>query len=171
MATNYEEFYKNNPHGLGKPFQEYVDFFNAYPKDKANVLDLGAGQGRDALFIARLGHAVTAVDMSKSGIDQLLDDAKKEGINITGVVEDIKRFAPQTSFDVIIIDRTLHMLEVESERLSVLETMSKYMNPGGYILIADEKKNLPSMKAMFADNYWKEVLNQKGFLFIQKSSG
>ena len=33
MSTDYEEFYKDNPHGLGKPFKELVQFFNDYKKE------------------------------------------------------------------------------------------------------------------------------------------
>ena len=55
MTTDYEQFYRENPHGLGEPTREFVAFFDTYDRAQASVLDVGCGQGRDALFVARLG--------------------------------------------------------------------------------------------------------------------
>ncbi|MEO0598119.1 MAG: methyltransferase domain-containing protein, partial [Chloroflexota bacterium] len=82
MPTDYEKLYQEQRHVLGKPTQVFVDFFDEYTKEKADVLDLGCGQGRDALFIARLGHRVVGVDISETGIAQLLEDAKTETLAI-----------------------------------------------------------------------------------------
>jgi len=67
MATDYEKFYQENKQGLGKPTKEFVSFFDGYTKAPARVLDVGCGQGRDALFIARKGHQVVAIDHSPTG--------------------------------------------------------------------------------------------------------
>ena len=53
------------------------------------MLDLGCGQGRDALFIARKGHAVVGVNISKTGVGQMLEDAKQEELDISGIVADV----------------------------------------------------------------------------------
>jgi|AntAceMinimDraft_6_1070360.scaffolds.fasta_scaffold02523_5 2-polyprenyl-3-methyl-5-hydroxy-6-metoxy-1,4-benzoquinol methylase len=168
MSTDYEEFYKENPHGLGKPFKEFVSFFAEYKKIAARVLDLGCGQGRDAVFIARQGHSVVGVDIAETGIKQLLKDAKKEGLGIEGVVADVKDYVPDSNFDVVVIDRTLHMLSEESDRLAVLENLFSFINKEGYILIADEKKNLPAMEDCLVKNGLTVTLSHRGFLFVQK---
>ena len=54
MAYNYEELYKSNPQALGAPTQVFVDFFETQPLENLRVLDVGCGQGRDALFIAHI---------------------------------------------------------------------------------------------------------------------
>lgn len=168
MSTDYEEFYKENPHGLGEPFKEFVDFFDRYKKTNARVLDLGCGQGRDAVFIARKGHSVVGVDISEVGITQLLADAKEEDLHIEGIVSDVKDYVPQSTFDVVVIDRTLHMLPEESERITVLESLLGFVNKGGHILIADEKKNLPAMEEYLVENGWTVTLSHKGFLFMAR---
>lgn len=89
MATDYEKFYRENRHGLGEPTKEFVDFFKEYDQASANVLDIGCGQGRDALFIARLGHIVTAIDLSPTGICDLQKEAELEGLAIVAEVCDI----------------------------------------------------------------------------------
>ena len=47
MATDYEQFYRENPNGLGEPTRVFVEFFEALAQSSAKVLDVGRGQGRD----------------------------------------------------------------------------------------------------------------------------
>lgn len=168
MATDYEKFYQENPYGLGEPFKEIIAFFDSYSKTQATVLDLGCGQGRDALFIARKGHSVTGVDISKTGIEQLLNDADAENLDITGIVADITEYKPDNTFNVVVIDRTLHMLPKEQHRLDVLKNLMAYIAKDGHILIADERKNLPAMKDVLETAGFTTTFSQKGFLFVQK---
>jgi tellurite methyltransferase len=119
MATNYEDLYRKTPHALGEPTAVFVKVFESYPKINARVLDIGCGRGRDALFIVRLGHQVVGVDISKSGVSNLLEESTRENLNISCEITDIRQFRPKGEFDVIVIDRTLHMLN-EPDRLSVL---------------------------------------------------
>ncbi len=92
MPTDYEKVYQEQRHALGKPTKAFVEFFDQYQKQTADVLDLGCGQGRDALFIARHGHHVVGVDISQTGISQLLEDARSEDLNIEGVVADLRQY-------------------------------------------------------------------------------
>lgn len=80
--TDYEKLYQESPNVCGPPFPEFEAFFERYNKTQAKVLDLGCGQGRDALFIARMGHQVVGVDISKTGIAQMLEEAKQEGLEV-----------------------------------------------------------------------------------------
>lgn len=171
MPYDYDALYREQRHALGEPTQAFVDFFKTYDQADAQVLDVGCGQGRDALFIARLGHQVTGVDVSPAGIEQLVTDAKNENLAISGVVADLHDYTPDTTFDVVVIDRTLHMLDAEP-RLDVLRRILPAVKPGGYVLIADEKSNLPAMREVFtADGAtWTSVKDTGGFLFMQKKS-
>ncbi len=75
--TDYEKEYQKNVDACGLPFAEFVAFFDTI-KGKLKVLDLGCGQGRDALMIARKGHEVLGVDVSPTGIKQMLEKARDE---------------------------------------------------------------------------------------------
>lgn len=112
---------------------------------------------------------MVGVDVSSTGIKQLCEDAKKEDLNIEGVVADVKDYVPRNNLDVIVIDRTLHMLPVESDRIAVLNNMADFVSKEGHVLIADEKKNLPTMEEFFVQKDWVVTLSNKGFLFVQKS--
>jgi len=58
MATDYEKYYQDAKHALGEPTKEVVQFSGTHSESNARLLDVGCEQGRDALFIARLGHIV-----------------------------------------------------------------------------------------------------------------
>lgn len=169
MTTDYEKFYSQNRHGLGKPTKEFVTFFDDFKGSQSIVLDVGCGQGRDALFIARLGHHVTAIDHSPSGIRDLLNDANAEGLNINAKVVDIRDRNWGSDYDVIVVDRTLHMLDAD-DRIELLRALLGSTKKGGYILIADERSNIPSFKEVFDKSKWNwsSVLERAGYLFVKR---
>lgn len=171
MTYDYDKLYASTPDALGPPTQIFVDFFDGQKGANLSVLDVGCGQGRDALFIARAGHRVTGVDYAPSGIRDLTAAAESQGLPITGLVADITDYTPEQTFDVVLIDRTLHMLD-EAPRLQALETLAGCVAPNGWLLIADETSNLPAflevLDAMSAT--WRTDLHKRGTLFLQRSS-
>lgn len=76
MPTDYGKFYRGAKQALGEPTKEFVKFFDTQARPRIRVLDIGCGQGRDALFIARLGHSVVGVGQSPTGIRDLLAEAE-----------------------------------------------------------------------------------------------
>jgi len=56
------------------------------------VLDIGMGQGRNSLFLARLGWNVTGVDISDKGIEIARREAREANLNINCVVADFASF-------------------------------------------------------------------------------
>jgi len=171
MATDYETYYRDNRHGLGEPTREFVAFFNDYPDKPCEVLDIGCGQGRDALFIARLGHNVTAIDFSPTGIQDLENDALAEGLSINAIVADVRNYQWTGTFDVIVIDRTLHMLSVKEQTRVLQNLLLSVTKKGSHVLIADEPSNLPALAAVFDNSQspWATTLSRGGFLFMASS--
>lgn len=171
MAYDYEKLYHDTPDALGAPTKAFVDFFNQTTGRHLRVLDIGCGQGRDALFIARLGHSVLGVDLAPSGIRDMVGAAKAEGLDVTGIVQDITEFRPSHEFDVILIDRTLHMLP-ETPRLSCLQKLLDHAAPGGWCLIADERRNLAGFRTVFAAHHyeWTAEVDKGGTLFMQRGN-
>lgn len=169
MATDYEKLYQKTRHALGEPTNIFIKYFETYLISKARVLDVGCGQGRDALFIARLGHRVTGVDIAPSGIDDLIESARKENLTITGEVADLVAYNPDGQFDVVLIDRTLHMLP-EGDRYAVLDRLSDHVRTGGALLIADEKSNIAGLLSVLkqSGSHWSRTYEQNGYLFLTK---
>ena len=94
MANDYDQLYGETRDALGAPTRVIVDFFERLDSMPARVLDVGCGQGRDALFIARLGHSVVGVDISPNGIQCLTAAAANENLKIEGVIADMVTYTP-----------------------------------------------------------------------------
>ncbi len=168
--NKYEKIYQEDSNACGSPFKEFVEFFEHFEKNPATVLDLGCGQGRDALFISRKGHQVLGVDLSETGVTQMLEAAHKEKLSIEGIVADVVEFETDAQFDVVILDRMLHLLPTDDEKLLVLKKASECVLQEGFLLIADTPKQKALLHSFFAtkQDLWKIEKQTKGFLFVQK---
>ena len=72
------------------------------------ALDLACGLGANAIFLAELGLAVTAWDISIVAIDKLTSYAVQQGLNINASQEKIVADSlTECSFDVIVVSRFL----------------------------------------------------------------
>jgi tellurite methyltransferase len=114
MTVTYDKYYKTE-NLFGEPYPELIEFLTEYPK-KGKVLDLGCGQGRDAIALARLGYSLTGIDNSKVGIDQMNKIAKAENLNLDGKVADIFSFDNFNEFDIILLDSMFHFAKKDKEK-------------------------------------------------------
>lgn len=165
--TDYEKVYQDCDRACGEPYPEFVDFFRSAP-ERLTVLDLGCGQGRDALMAARYGHTVHGVDVAGTGISQMVSAAERENLAVVGKVRDIVGFETAGSFDVVILDRTLHMLEADEHRIDVLEKAVGWVVPGGHVLVADTKRHRALIRDFFSSLGWEATLKKKDFLFSRR---
>lgn len=166
--TDYEKLYKEGLGVCGDPSPEFVRFFEGFHGKQMTVLDLGCGQGRDTLMIARMGHEVVGVDSSPTGIAQIMEAVNSEGLMIEGIVADIRTYKPDRTFDVVVLDRVLHMLPSHNERLVVLQVAADCTTPSGHILVADIPSNKNEIYAFFETELsWATIMNRKGFIFVR----
>jgi len=114
MNTAYDKYYKDREY-FGNPYKGLVQFFKEY-EPKGTVLDLGCGQGRDAVSLGKLGYKVIGVDYSSVGIQQLNEVASKLGIVVTGVSDDIYNYPITWEHDIILMDSMLHFYKNDIER-------------------------------------------------------
>jgi 2-polyprenyl-3-methyl-5-hydroxy-6-metoxy-1,4-benzoquinol methylase len=139
--AKYDEYYEEERH-FGEPCPELIEFFKENP-DRGKVLDLGCGQGRDALALASLGYEVTGVDISQVGIDQMIRDAKKSKLNVTGIVGDIYESPIDSSFDYILLDSMLHFYKQDREKeVTLVQRIMKEMRVGATLCILVNKSKI-----------------------------
>ncbi|MEL7210508.1 MAG: class I SAM-dependent methyltransferase, partial [Actinomycetota bacterium] len=66
------------------------------------ALDLGAGEGRNAVWLAREGWEVTAVDFSEVGLATARRRAEAAGVTVATTVGDLTQFRPpRGAFDLV----------------------------------------------------------------------
>lgn len=114
MTVTYDKYYQTE-NLFGAPYPELIEFFTKYPK-KGKLLDLGCGQGRDAIALALLGYDVMGVDNSKVGIDQMNNIGKTKNLTLVGQVADIYDFDQFAAFDIILLDSMFHFAKNDKEK-------------------------------------------------------
>lgn len=134
MKVTYDKYYQTE-NLFGEPYPELIKFFTDYPI-KGKVLDLGCGQGRDAIAIARLGYAVTGIDNSKVGIRQLNLVSQSESLKLVGIVGDIFAFDKYEEFDFILLDSMFHFEKKDKEKeVSLIKAIISKIKIGCLIVV------------------------------------
>jgi len=106
------------------------------------VLDVGVGQGRDAIPLAQMGHRVIGIDQSSIGIEQLKNAAVSQHLNIDGKFADLCSYSPTERLDIILFDRTLNMITNTIEQENAFSRYLDFIQPQGQIVLIDESKNM-----------------------------
>ena len=119
---------------FGKPSAEIVSLAARLPRG-AQLLDLGCGEGRNALFLAEQGFEVTAVDLSEHGIRKLRSMAASQNLAARAEVGDMRSYRFDRAFDLIISHGCLHLIE-RPDWKRLLESIKAYTAPGGYNVVA-----------------------------------
>ncbi len=99
----------------------------------ARVLDLGAGEGADAIRLARLGCEVTAVEISNVGAEKIMKFASEAGAVVNVQVSDIAEYRPDGEFDLIICNGVLHYI---SDKKTIIDRMQRATSPGGLNVVS-----------------------------------
>jgi SAM-dependent methyltransferase len=105
-----------------------------------DVLELGAGHGRDAFFLARQGFSVHATDFSESALDQLRLEAQREGLDdrVTAALHDVRDPLPpaDATVNAVFANLLLNMAFSRSELRSLVAEIHRVLCPGGLFVYA-----------------------------------
>jgi 2-polyprenyl-3-methyl-5-hydroxy-6-metoxy-1,4-benzoquinol methylase len=112
--------------------------------DPGKALDVGAGQGRNAVWLAQKGWDVTAIDISGVGLAVAADNAEKAGTSITTVKTSYQDFDFGTEqWDLIVM--ILSWAPVSDT--SFVARLNKSLSPGGVVVfehvLETEKQSFP----------------------------
>ncbi|MFH8471645.1 class I SAM-dependent methyltransferase [Streptomyces sp. NPDC018000] len=100
-----------------------------------DVLELGAGHGRDALWLARQGFTVRAADFSPVGLEQLRRAALSQDVaeRVTTTVHDVREPLPlpDASVDAVFAHMLLCMALSTEEIHGLVREVRRVLRPGG----------------------------------------
>ena len=133
MPVKYDEYYSTQDHALGPAFKVVFAFFQNLELGQT-VLDVGVGQGQDAIPLAQMGHLVIGIDLSSIGIEQLKNAAVSQHLNIDAKVADLCTHSPTERLDIILFNRTFHMITNTIERENAFSRYLDFIQPEGHIV-------------------------------------
>jgi SAM-dependent methyltransferase len=110
-----------------------------------SAIDLGGGEGRNAVWLATLGWRVTVVDVSPVGLakaHRLAEETSAKGtpVEVATVEADATTWSPPDPVDLVV----LSYLQLPTElRVPLLERVGSWLAPGGTVfVVAHDRSNL-----------------------------
>jgi SAM-dependent methyltransferase len=131
-ADFWNERYANEAYAYGEGPNAFVEAAaDAWIDASSAVLDLGAGEGRNAVFLAERGHAVTAADYASAGLRKAERLADAAGVDVEPLHVDVRSWEPDRTWDAV-VTTFLHLAPSEQPRLYRL--LPRLVRPGGRVL-------------------------------------
>ena len=132
-AQRYNLLYQDTPH----PFDKNPDFLVKEALrylQSGNVLDLGAGDGRNSIYLASHGFQTFAIDFSHTAIEKIEKAIEAKNLPLHTEVADIRTWKFVKMYDLILATFVLHHLS-RSEALILIQNMMTHTKTGGLNII------------------------------------
>jgi len=111
-VTIYESEYLQKDYYWGlKPSSMCYKILQKLPPTKPlRLLDVGCGEGKDAVFFARNGYIVTAFDIADAGVEKTKSLAEMHNVNVNVFKANVLDFRLDTEFDIIFSSGVFHYI-------------------------------------------------------------
>jgi SAM-dependent methyltransferase len=104
------------------------------------ALDLGAGEGGDALWLAERGWKVTAVDVAQTACDRIA--ARAGDLPVRTERHDLTESFPEGTYD-LVSAQYLHSPDADFPRTAILRRAAEAVAPGGTLLVVGHGRLAP----------------------------
>jgi 2-polyprenyl-3-methyl-5-hydroxy-6-metoxy-1,4-benzoquinol methylase len=116
-----------------EPEWRLVEYAPIIPKGR--VLDLGSGEGRNALFFARMGYEVECIDISETAVTRSLERAKSANLQLKARVADLRGMTiPEGRYTLIIVAWVLQFF-AEAEIEAIVDRVKQGLTKGGAVYV------------------------------------
>lgn len=124
----------------GEPNTFVARYLTDFPPGEA--VDLGAGEGRNSVWLAKQGWNVTAVDFSAVGLEKARRMAFDAQVALATVVDDVETYHPPMDVDLVLLS---YLQIPDDHQWRLLQRVKHWLGPGGVILVvAHDKANIES---------------------------
>jgi SAM-dependent methyltransferase len=102
-------------------------------RQKGRALDVGAGEGADAIRLALRGYEVDAVELSAVAAAKIERFAEQAGVKVNVTVADAQQFKPDGLYDVVVCNGVLHYIK---DKDVVISRMQEATSDGGINVVS-----------------------------------
>lgn len=156
---NVDSLWGFKPNGI---LSQYVGML----PDNGEVLDIGIGEGRNALFFAAQGFVVEGIDISETAVERCLELSKEHNLNVDAKIQDITSFEIEPNkYSLIILSNVLNFFP-DNEIKNIIDKVKNGLQKNGlvYINVFDDKepgrKKAPERYEQLAEHtFYKESSN------------
>jgi len=131
-AAMYEKRYRREGYYWGvAPSEKCLRVVALMPPERPlKLLDIGCGEGKDAVFFARCGYDVAAFDLSPAGLEKTQRLAAQAGVCVRTFQADVNDYRPDEPFDILYSSGVLHYIRA-GLRGEAMAAYKACVNPGG----------------------------------------
>lgn len=131
MATIWDERFRQETFVYGEAPN---DFLRAHAGifPHGEILSLGEGEGRNAVFLAAQGHRVTALDSSTAGMEKLAQLAGRRGVTVAAQLADVAQADLGSERWDGILNVYCHL--PSGDRPGLLSRIRQALRPGGVFM-------------------------------------
>lgn len=140
-----------------KKWADYVEAILAKNKVKASmILELGCGTGSFGIEMARRGYEMICLDLSTEMLDCANEKAKKEGLDILFLNQDMCKFELYGTVDVIVcLLDSFNYLTKASQVQKLFKLVHNYLNPDGLFIF--DINTQYKFENILSDNLFYEI--------------
>ncbi len=136
FSNRFDQKYQVNRNTFGSTVPPVVKEAMKYISS-GNALDLGAGNGRNTLFLISESFNVTSVDTSKEGL-KILEEKVEDKSKLQTVLSDVREFETDKKYDIVVAIGLLHFLPKEDGE-DLIENIQKWTKEGGINVIGAKR--------------------------------
>lgn len=162
------------PWNAGGPDPDLVRLVESGKVPVGRAIDLGAGPGHDAIFLAKKGFRVLAVDIAPAAIELAKANARLAGVGVAVDyrVEDILRLSSPTGTATFVNDRGCFHVLAPADRQTYIDRVHGVLALGGHLFLRvfSEKEPPGSGPSRFTRKELEDLFAAK-FEFLEFGEG
>ena len=144
QAVIFDRIYRQAGDRFTRPDASLVELARSLKAGKA--IDVGMGQGRNALFLAQQGWDVTGIDVSDLGVAEAKKRAEKLGVHIDARVQDVYRYDfGENRWDLV----CLMYFIIPGTQPGLYQQIANAVKPGDHVIV--EGTGLPPLQTLLAE--------------------
>ena len=151
---------------LSKAQKNYtIKLIDMFPEEVETVLDVGAGVGDNAIYMADKGMKVTCISPSPSQENYFAENILPEYENVTFIRSRFEDLEINEKFDVVLMSESSNYFPMENG----LDQIIRYLKRGGYLVMGSHfrKDSRRAFKEMHVHESYLESAKKRGLILVE----